>query len=250
MNDINFSNSFVFLKYKFNKLNYTDNRGGSPSHYFAYMLEGNAKIVTEYDSVTINKGDFFYIPNKCPYQSYWYGNPDIKFISLGFRYLPNLKNEKYNVQVIPFCREAEKLFFSVSEESEITAEKIGKFYTLVGILMPKMKAAPPCRSAEIVRKTTEYLFKYPNATNSEIAKECAVSEAALYVAFKKASAETPATLRNRILLEKAEELLITTDKTIESISDIMQFSSPSYFRKKFKQHFGMSPGQMRKQNGI
>lgn len=250
MNDIKFSNSFAFFELKFRKYSYTDNRAGSPSHYFAYMLNGNAKIVTEYDTVTINEGDIFYIPDKCSYQSYWYGKPDIKFISLGFHYFPNFENEKYNPQTIPYCEEAARLFRSISEDREVTAATIGRFYTLVGILVPKMKTAPPCRSAEIVRKTTAYLCRYPHSDNSMLAKHCTVSEAALYAAFNKSSDETPAVLRNRIILEKARELLITTDKTIEDISDTMQFSSPSYFRKKFKQHFGITPGQMRKRNGI
>ena len=79
---------------------------------------------------------------------------------------------------------------------------------------------------------------------SELAKNCAVSEAALYSAFDKASDVTLNQLRNNLLLEKAKDILISTDKSIEYISDILQFSSTSYFRKKFKQYFNMAPTEM------
>ena len=68
-------------------------------------------------------------------------------------------------------------------------------------------------------------------TKSQLAKNCAASEASLYSAFKKPSDVTLNHLRNKLLLEKAKYILITTDKPIEYISDLMQFSSTSYFRK-------------------
>lgn len=107
MNDILFSNSFFFRTLLMDTFHYTDNRCGSPCHYFAYMLSGKSKIVTDYDTVEICEGDIFYIPNKVSYQSYWYGNPEIKFISLGFLYMPNFDNKSYSLQVIPHGSETE-----------------------------------------------------------------------------------------------------------------------------------------------
>ena len=69
MNDISFSHSFMFRTIEFYKFHYTDNRVGSPSHYFAYMLCGNCKITTESSTVKINEGDIFYIPDKCSYHN-------------------------------------------------------------------------------------------------------------------------------------------------------------------------------------
>ena len=86
----------------------------------------------------------------------------------------------------------------------------------------------------------------PFAKTSELAKNSAISEAALYSAFHKASDVTLNQHRNNLLLEKAKDILISTDKPIEYISDVLRFSSTSYFRKKFKQYFNMTPTEMRK----
>lgn len=250
MNDIIFSNGFMFRTIVFDKFHYTDNNAGAPSHYFAYMLSGRCRITTESETIEINSGDIFYIPNKCSYQSYWYGNPEIRFVSLGFPCMPNFENKSYPVQVIPYSDKASELFHLLSDKTRLSAADIGVFYTLAGILIPLMTNTTVCRTREITERTKEYLIKHPYAKTSELAKNCAVSEAALYSAFKKASDVTLNRLRNKILLEKAKDMLITTDKPIEYISDALQFSSTSYFRKKFKQHFNITPKEMRKRYRI
>ncbi len=250
MNDIIFSNSFRFLTYKTEKFNYTDHTKGSPSHYLAYMIFGNCKIVSDNQTVTINQGEIFYIPNKVSYRSYWYGDPEIQFISLGFQYLPNFDNKNYPVQVIEMNEKALKIMKELSQTSQTTATDIGKFYTLVGILLPHMKYITPCRTKEIVKKSEQYLLENPFASAYDLAKNCAISESALYSAFKKAGTLTPNQLKNNILLEKAKELLITTDNPIEYVSNFFNFSSSSYFRKKFKQYFGITPREMRKKYKI
>lgn len=252
MNDIIFSNSFFFRTFSMDKFNYTDNRCGSPSHYFAYMISGVCKIVTETETVEINEGDIFYIPDKVSYQSYWYGNPEIKFISLGFLYMPNTDNKSYSVQVIPQGKETDgaiKLFHLIAGSKTLCAEDIGRFYTLCALLIPSMTHSI-CRTKEIVNQTKKYLINHPFATVKELAKNCAVSEAALYSAFQKSSDITLNELRNRLLLEKAKDLLISTDKSVEYISDLLGFSSTSYFRKKFKSYFNVTPREMRKKYRI
>lgn len=250
MNSTFFSNSFYFVEINFSNYHHTDNRCGAPSHYFAYMLKGNCKITTETETVEICEGEFFYIPYKCSYQSYWYGSPDIKFISLGFIYMPNIENKTYPVQTIPFDKKTAEMFFEVISAKPKSAKAISIFYALAAKLIPFMKSTTPCRTKEIVSRTEDYLLYHPFANAKELAKNCAISEAALYSAFKKASDTTPNELKSKILLEKAKELLICTNKTVEDISDALKFSSSSYFRKKFKAHFGITPKEMRKRYRI
>ncbi len=250
MNDILFSNGFRFFTFRFDQYHYTDNRAGVSSHYFAYMKNGRCRITTDSATVHIQKGDIFYIPDKCSYQSYWYGDPEICFVSLGFPCLPNFGNFMYPVQIVPGNESAIPLLCRLGEKRRLTAEDIGVFYTLAGILIPFMRPVAFGRSAEIVEKAKGYIQLHPFAKNDEIARGCAVSQSALYAAFQKSSEETLNALKNRFLLEKAEDMLIATDKPIEYVSDILRFSSVSYFRKKFKQHFGMSPREMRKKQSI
>lgn len=250
MNDIIFSNSFEFHTITTDKYSETDNRGGAAYHYFGYMISGHSKLVTENETVEVCEGELFYIPDKCRYQSYWYGESEVKFISLGFSYLPNFENKLYPVQVIE-CDESEveKMKY-LADKNPLNAADVGVFYTLVGELLPKMRYLFSCRTREIVKKSKNYLIAHPNAGVAELAKCCAISEAALYAAFKKASGITPNTMKNQLLLEKAKNMLITTDSPIETMSSTLGFSSPSYFRKKFKDYFGITPREMRKKYRI
>ncbi|OIA99697.1 DNA-binding response regulator [Paenibacillus sp. LC231] len=53
---------------------------------------------------------------------------------------------------------------------------------------------------------------------------------------------------NKIRLEKAMELLITTEHTISEISASVGYSDQSYFTKVFKKQTGISPSQFRRQD--
>lgn len=250
MNDIDFSKSFNFLTIEFDTFHHTDNRSGAPSHYFAYMISGKAKITTQSQTVEINSGDIFYIPNTCAYQSYWYGEPTVKFVSLGFLCMPNFENKQYDVQVLPQNDTVARMFFELADTKQLTAYDIGVFYTLLGLLMPTMSNKKLSRSDELVELAKEYIINNPSISNPELAEQCMVSEATLYQAFKKSADITPNTMKNSILLEKARDILISGDKPIEYISDLLGYSSASYFRKKFKEYFGISPRKMRNQNRI
>ncbi len=46
-------------------------------------------------------------------------------------------------------------------------------------------------------------------------------------------------------LEKAKELLLTTDILIDDISTAIGYLNPSSFRRKFKQSVGLTPSQYR-----
>ena len=81
---------------------------------------------------------------------------------------------------------------------------------------------------------------------AELARALGICESALYAVFEKSSEETPHEMRERILFEKARDLLLTTDLPIEQIAERLSFCSCAYFRKRFKTRFGMTPREMRK----
>ena len=81
---------------------------------------------------------------------------------------------------------------------------------------------------------------------TEIARQIGICESALYAAFAKLGEGTLHEMKDRILFEKAKTLLLTTDMPIEQISSQLNFCSCTYFRKRFKTHFGITPREMRK----
>ena len=47
-------------------------------------------------------------------------------------------------------------------------------------------------------------------------------------------------------LNRAHQMLITTEKTVSEVAYDVGFSAPSYFTKCFKEEFGFLPGEARK----
>ena len=249
-NNIIFCNSFDFNTFRFLNYKYTDKAAGVEINYFAYMTEGTAKICTEDETVYIKEGDLFFIPNGCKYRSYWYGSPKIEFISLAFRFMPNFDNKYYPVQVIQYDAHAARMMQDIAARETLDAAVIGEFYSMVGLLMPTMTFRCKGHMAETVDKVKRLIVGDPHLTTKELAKKCALSESALYSLFKKHSDRSINDIKRAVIIEKAKDLLISTDRPVEELSRMLGFSSSAYFRKCFKEHFGISPREMRKHSGI
>lgn len=250
MNSTLFCKSFVFNNFRFSHYKYTDNSEGVRTNYLAYMTEGHARIRTEAETVTIEEGDLFFIPDGCKYRSYWYGDPKIEFISLAFGCFPNFENRNYLLQVLPQSAEAVAVMRELAEKKVPDAVAVGQFYTLLGTLLPHMIYRQETGQSALVEKVKRLILEDPRLTAHELAKRCAVSESALYASFKKGSDKSILEVRNEIIMERARELLISTDDSVEEISRRLAFSSSAYFRKCFKAHFGVSPRVLRKRYEI
>ena len=80
-----------------------------------------------------------------------------------------------------------------------------------------------------------------------IGEELNYSRVQVYRKVKALTGETPVKLLRIARLQKAEQLLQTTEKTISEVAFEVGFSSPSYFSKTYKEFFGISPNSMRNQ---
>ena len=250
IDDINFANSFRFTLFSFKKYKYTDNSRGINTHYLAYMVSGRARIVTESTTLTVSEGDVFYIPKNLKYESFWYGDPSIEFISLGFSLFPAFHKESYSIQRIDATDGQKEKIRSFAEPSVRSAEKVGALYSLLAEFMPIMRRADASKSPELVIRVKKYISTHPKHTVRQIAKAFAMSESGLYSLFKKHSDLSINDYRERCIMRAASERLISSDTPIEQISESLGFSSSSYFRKRFKSHFGISPRDYRKKEGV
>lgn len=244
-----FCKSFVFKTFQLKRYKHNDISAGAPRNFFALMVKGTGKLCTENETVNIREGDIFFIPSGCRYHSYWSGENDIEFISLGFLFMPNFEKRYYPPQVIEKSDDAVALMHEIAV-SPLDCVNVGRLYTLSGMLIPRMVHGSMGKQSELVEKVRRLIALDPYRTVSELAKECTVSESTLYSTFKKHSRESIGEIRKGLLLEKAKELLVSTDTPIEEISARLRFSSSSYFRKCFKEHFGASPREMRQKEGL
>ena len=246
-NNTLFSYNFYFMHLNFLNYHYTDNRKGSPMNYLAYLIKGTAKIVSENKTLHLNEGDVFYIPKNLPYQSYWYGKGDIEFLSYGFQDLQLGENTNFELQTIHCTPElVEKIKSLPTPGKIVSCEALSRFYTVMSEIHPILEYASKDHEEFIVKRVMNNIQKFPFHTLPEIAKLCDISESYMYMLFKKVLHTTPNSYRQQILCEMGIRLLQTTDKSVEDICSMLNFSSSSYFRKVLKKHTGKAPRDIRK----
>lgn len=251
MKQIELLERFYFNNIKFTKFHHTDCRRGSPVNYIAYMKTGTAKIVSPNKTIYIKEGDMFYIPKGLSYQSYWYGNDKIVFLSFGFFSLATSQNTKFELQVIPPDKDLkEKLCCIPTNDTNIDCKSLSLFYDAMDRAIKLMKADVKNNEDVVAKKVKQCIQNNPYLSLNEVAKLCNISQPHLYSSFKKATNSTPNNYRQKILCQMAIDLLTTTDKPIEEISNMINFSSSSYFRKIIKKHTGYTPMQIRKKGAF
>ena len=83
-----------------------------------------------------------------------------------------------------------------------------------------------------------------------LARHCHMSESGLYAAFREIKGCTPIEMWHRVQSERAVELLLSTDLSIEEICAKLGFCSASYFRKVLRVTTGKTPREIRKSMGV
>ena len=244
------SDSFNFLRIHFEKYHYTDNRKGSPMNYIAYMLKGKAEIVSKHTTIKINEGDIFFIPVNLPYQSYWYGDDEIEFLSYGFSNTEAKEKLNFNLQVIDCDEELKKLILKIpAEGSYLSCETLSLFYGALSKTIPYLKQNQPIsKKDEIVINAKKYITSHTDCSVADVARECHISEPYLYLLFKENVGCSPNDYRLKAKCKKGTEYLLTTDKTVEEISALTGFSSAAHFRRILKSKMGLTPKEVRKKS--
>lgn len=250
MNDAQFLNCFSFLRYQYTKnYSYTgyNKNSGAPAHYIVRLVKGSARIKSRTNTIAISAGDIFYIPKGLKYQSFWYVDTEsqIVFESFGFQNFPLPDGHNYTLQKVDCDPESEQLLLSISERMSVNCSTVGKLYQFLGAVLPQMVQGTK-HYHNLAEIALDYMHNNAEYRISDVAEYCKVSEVTLYSIFKKAYNKTPVEMKQMIACEKASELLITTNLSVEEISSMLNFSSSSYFRKVFKKCTGKSPLQVRK----
>ena len=249
MNSTTFTESFLFRKLVFERSHYHDRRKKRISlHYLAYMESGYGRLVNaEVDQVIeLCPGDVFFIPKGMRYQSFWQAEEKIVFHSYGFAFLPNPDRRNYCMQKIELPPSLTEQVRNIPLTFPADSEAVGALYTTLAAILPRMEAAPLGAETLLCDKAIHYMTRHLHASISDIARQCGVSESAIYNAFRHVLGITPNTQRQILLCDRAVELLTTTDRPIEEISDTLGFSSSSYFRKVFFSRTGQTPSEIRK----
>ena len=146
-------------------------------------------------------------------------------------------------QVMLLCRDNGTLLplFTASAQlykSASPARLKAKVYELFGALFP-VAETDECCLAYIGRHYTDR-FSIP-----KLAERCAMSETAYRKRFRQLTGQSPVQYINRLKIEKACLMLTGGDISPNTISEFLNFYSPAYFYKVFKDCTGMTPNQYR-----
>lgn len=85
-------------------------------------------------------------------------------------------------------------------------------------------------------------------TIQDIAQDLGVGYSSFRKLFKEFTGLAPAQYQHDLRLQRAKELLSTTDESIKEIAYRLNFESPDYFSSKFKAKTGMKPSDFRAMN--
>lgn len=186
------------------------------------------------------------------WKSYWIGfkgkNIDDR-VKAGF-----LSPEKpiyhvgYSNEIIALYEEAyktaqEEAAFAQQTMAGIVNHLIGKMYSLERniVLSKDAKHVDMINKARLrIRETLE-----DTLTIQEIAQELGISYSSFRKLFKEHTGFAPALYQQNLKLQRAKELLSTTDESIKEIAYRLNFESPDYFSAKFKNQTGMKPSDFR-----
>ncbi len=96
-----------------------------------------------------------------------------------------------------------------------------------------------------LQEATEQVMSDPENAIAELEKAMHLSQMQLYRKLKALTGKTPSLYIRSIRLQKAMELLNTTDLTVSEIAYDVGFTTPTYFSRAFSDEFGIPPSSVR-----
>ena len=237
--------SFLLNHVRFREKHYNDARKGNNCHYIGFLRKGSARIVSEHTTLSISEGELFYIPMGLRYQSFWSGSPEIFFESFGFSYFPTPAGTHYVLQKIPLTEEILSAVESLSAHLAVDCRSVAALYNLLSLMLPVMHVEDAGDKHRAVEEAIAYMQAHDRVSVPELARVCRISESGLYAAFREAKGCTPIEMWHRILAERAETFLVSTDFSVEEIAERLGFCSASYFRKILREVTGRTPREIR-----
>lgn len=240
----------------FREYHHTDMSQGLKWHHVARMRTGTARIETlAGERLHLRAGDVFYLPMGLCYHSYWYGDDKdverrVEWDTLGFTYFPDFSGRHYAPQLLHTDAECMTILEHLFDMPFDTVSGSGWLYLLLGRVLPDMIEIKPNAKQDMIARAKQYMLDHPSDSVEQLAMHCGMSPSSLYSLFRDHSDVSIREFKVQVRIDRAIELLTTTDLSVEEISRRLDFSSAAYFRAVFKQMTGCSPSEQRHREAI
>jgi len=235
-----------------------------PEYQLLYIIEGDGIFHSRtMPEAPLHEGDFFLLfPGEWHsyhptgprgWKKYWIGfkgeNMDDRVRANFLSPTKPIYHVGYSAEIIALYREA----FNAAQEEAAYAQQmmagivnhlIGKMYSLERNIELKSRNQAHVdlinRARLRIRESLEV-----SLTIQQVAEELGVSYSNFRKLFKEHTGLSPAIYQQDLKLQRAKELLTTTDMSIKEIAYRLNFESPDYFSAKFKAKTGRKPSDLR-----
>lgn len=120
---------------------------------------------------------------------------------------------------------------------------------------PSNPTSPPSKESEDAEPVSAFITRFKEVVESrladsdisveDLAADMNLSRVQLYRKVKNLTGSSPVELLRTTRLNRAYQLLLTSDKSVSEVAYDVGFTAPSYFTKCFKEEFGILPGDVR-----
>lgn len=234
-----------------------------PEYQMLYLMEGEGTLSTKHvKDFNIKAGDIFLLfPGEwhtyCPkedssWKSYWIGykgrNMDDR-VRHGF-----ITPEKpvyhigYSADIVYLYKHAMKVAKAeAASYQQVLAGIVNNMIGLMFSLERNIVFSKGSEYADIINRARQRIRENLDSglTIQQVAEDLSVSYSNFRKLFKEFTGISPALYQQDLRLQRAKELLTTTDLTIKEIAYRLNFESPDYFFSKFRIKTGYKPSSFR-----
>lgn len=216
-----------------------------PEHVLVLVLEGVLRFTEDGRRVSVCKNHYYIQkanlpqtadePSDCPEYFYVHFTGSVEDTDEG---LP-IEGSYDPVLMLPLFKEMEKI---CRDPFKSRFEKRYVFYKLLSALDSSQKKLMTAQQ-KLAQKLHEIILEeYAQPFSiEEVSDRLCYSKNYVIDVFRAQYGTTPYKYVNLMRLEKGRQLLLTTDKSCQEISDECGFSEYSLFYKLFRAHYGTSP---------
>ena len=240
---------------------YWDATKGKKHSSLFYITEGSVTFNMPLYKFEAKAGDYLFMPAELRYYSVWHGNPTAEFYSVDYD-LKKVSNRQFDrsydicaIECVDKKRALDDLLFlhkvhNLPREEitpRIMLKALSVFYALFSDSIPDIPENKEGDLPESLKKSVAYLEKHykEDIGGKEISEAGFVSESRMYHLFSEHFKCSPIEYKNKLRIKDAVEMLIQTNKSIETIAYELGFASSAYFRKVFHAITGYSPRECR-----
>jgi AraC-like DNA-binding protein len=229
----------------------------SHDYYVCAIVDsGTLFVIVEGKEIAIAERSAIILPGKKPMSLYAKGKMSFRFLSFdgllaadlcGFIFSTkgNTAIEKYNYLVVDNA--FNRILALAADGSQNEFRISAQIHTILGELLshdPELSN----NSHQAVARAIDYMEKHfrDDLSVKEIAAAAYYSEHYFTQLFKESTNLSPHAYLRKLRVAFAENLLSSTDITIEAMAENCGFNNPQSFIRSFRRQCGCAPGQYRK----